>query len=253
MRIIISPAKKLNEEQSDLNFDHSIPQFLSQSQSLIDVLQEKDSYEVASLMKLSMNLADLNVSRFQQWHTPFTTRNAKQALLSFAGDVYQGLDAYSLTQEDMLFAQEHLRILSGLYGLLRPLDLIQPYRLEMGTRLTTPKGGNLYEFWGDALTEQLNTELEESDVLINLASVEYFKSIQAKNIHCPIITPEFKENKNGTYKVIGIFAKKARGLMTRYIIQNRITNVESIKGFNVGGYIWNPSLSDDKNWVFTRD
>ena len=251
MRMIISPAKKLNEAPAE-HCEHTLPHFLSQSQQLIDVLQERDSFEIASLMKLSIKLADLNVSRFQQWHTPFTPENAKQALFSFAGDVYQGLDAQTLSADDIAFAQEHLRILSGLYGLLRPLDLIQPYRLEMGTKLITPQGSNLYQFWGSDITEHLNNELQNDDALINLASQEYFKSIQSKAIRCPIITPEFKENKNGTYKVIGIFAKRARGLMTRHIIQNRITHAQDIKAFNTDGYTWNTELSNDTNWVFTR-
>ncbi len=252
MRIIISPAKKLNENKSSASLPHTMPMFLTQAQNLIHILQEKDSFEIAALMKLSMKLADLNVQRFQQWHTPFTPDNAKQALFSFAGDVYQGLDADSLSGDDIAYAQEHLRMLSGLYGLLRPLDLMQPYRLEMGTKLQNRSGNNLYDFWGSSITEQLNTELDTNDTLINLASNEYFKSIQAKQIHCPIITPVFKEHKNGSYKVIGIYAKRARGLMTRYIIQQRITHVADIKSFDVDGYSWNASLSDAKNWVFTR-
>jgi len=252
MRLIISPAKKINEGAGNLAAPYTIPQCLSQAQTLIDALQEKDRYEIASLMKLSMKLADLNVDRFQQWHTPFTPENAKQALFSFAGDVYQSLDAKTLSSDDIQFAQQHLRILSGLYGLLRPLDLIQPYRLEMGTKLVTNQGNNLYEYWGSTITDLLNHELNDSEVLINLASNEYYKSIQAKQIRSLIITPEFKENKNGTYKVIGIFAKKARGLMARYIIQNHITNVEDIKTFNLDGYIWNPSISNKNNWGFTR-
>jgi len=252
MRFIISPAKKLNEARTHNDIPYTIPQCLKQSIALMDVLQEKDSFEIASLMKLSMNLADLNVSRFQQWHTPFTPENAKQAVFSFAGDAYQGLDAETLSADDLNFAQDHLRILSGLYGLLRPLDLIQPYRLEMGTKLATDQGSNLYDFWGSSITDLLNQELKDDSALINLASQEYYKSIQAKHIHSQIVTPEFKENKNGTYKVIGIFAKRARGLLARYIIQNRITDVENIKGFNMGGYVWNPALSDIKHWVFTR-
>ncbi|MBN4058245.1 peroxide stress protein YaaA [Mariprofundus ferrooxydans] len=252
MRIIISPAKKLNEGFALANLKATQPQFLSQSQALINILQEKDSFDIASLMKLSIKLADLNVSRYQSWHTPFTTDNAKQALFSFAGDVYQGLNADSLSSEDIGFAQDHLRILSGLYGLLRPLDLMQPYRLEMSTRLANLKGSNLYDFWGEQITTQLNSELNKNDTLINLASNEYFKVIKPKLLHANIITPTFKENKAGTYKIVGIYAKKARGLMSRFIIQNRITDVEDIKTFNVDGYMYNPNLSDAKNWVFSR-
>ena len=252
MRIVISPAKKLHEGYALPDVEATQPRFLSQSQNLINILQEKDSFEIASLMKLSMKLADLNAGRFQSWHTPFTTTNAKQALFSFAGDVYQGLDATSLSTNDIAFAQEHLRMLSGLYGLLRPLDLMQPYRLEMGTRLTNPEGSNLYDFWGKQITEQLNQELSTGDTLINLASNEYFKVLNPKLLQANIITPAFKENKAGTYKVVGIFAKKARGFMSRYIIQNRITDVEDIKTFNVDGYIYNPSLSDATTWAFSR-
>jgi len=252
MRIVISPAKKLYEGSALQNFPHTQPAFLQQAQTLIDILQEKNAFDIAELMKLSMKLADLNVQRYQSWHTPFTANNAKQALFSFAGDVYQGLDAQSLLHDDINFAQEHLRMLSGLYGMLRPLDLMQPYRLEMGTRLANDKGSNLYDFWGNTITEQLNQELPTTDTLINLASTEYFKVIQPKLLQTNIITPCFKENKAGTYKVVGIYAKKARGLMTRYIIKNRITDVQAIKNFDLDGYIYNPSLSDNKIWVFSR-
>ena len=252
MRIVISPAKKLYEGYALQNFPHTQPAFLQQAQTLIDILQEKDAFDIAALMKLSIKLADLNVQRYQSWHTPFSAGNAKQALFSFAGDVYQGLDAQTLSNDDITFAQAHLRILSGLYGMLRPLDLMQAYRLEMGTRLSNANGNNLYDFWGNSITEQLNQELQADDTLINLASTEYFKVIQAKLLQANIITPVFKENKAGTYKVVGIYAKKARGLMTRYIIQNRITDVQGIKNFAMDGYIYNPSLSDNKTWVFSR-
>jgi len=253
MRIIISPAKKLNKGFALPDFKHTQPQFLQQSQLLINILQDKDSFEVSALMKLSMKLADLNTARFQQWHTPFTASNAKQALFTFAGDVYQGLDAASLSADDINFAQDHLRMLSGLYGLLKPLDLMQAYRLEMGTKLSNPKGNNLYDFWGTSITDQLNQELGNGGTLINLASNEYSKVIQMKNIQGKVLTPTFKENKDGNYKTIGIFAKKARGLMSRYIIQNRITDAEDIKAFDIDGYTYNPSLSDTKTWAFTRN
>jgi len=252
MQIIISPAKKLNEGTALPDFNCTQPQFLHESQQLIDTLQTKDSFEIAALMKLSMKLADLNTSRFQQWHIPFTTNNAKQALFTFAGDVYQGLDAASLSADDISFAQDHLRMLSGLYGLLKPLDLMQAYRLEMGTKLSNAKGNNLYDFWESSITDQLNKELGNGGTLINLASNEYSKVIQMKNIQGKVITPTFKENKNGTYKVVSFFAKKARGLMSRYIIQKRITIAEDIKAFDVDGYTYNPTLSDAKTWVFTR-
>ena len=252
MRIIISPAKKLYEGKALPNFPATQPMFLPQSQQLVDILSTKDSFDIADLMKLSIKLADLNMQRYQIWHTPFTTDNAKQALFSFAGDVYQGLDAASLSAADIDFAQQHLRILSGLYGLLRPLDLMQPYRLEMGTKLANPKGNNLYDFWGDSLTRQLNQELSNTDTLINLASNEYFKVIKPNMLNASIITPTFKENKGGIYKVVGIYAKKARGLMSRFIIQHRITQVEDLKNFAVDGYSYNPGLSTFDNWVFSR-
>ena len=252
MRIIISPAKKLHEGTALPNYPTTQPIFLSQSQQLIDILSVKDIFEIADLMKLSIKLADLNMQRYQSWHTPFTKDNGKQALFSFAGDVYQGLDAASLSAADIDFAQQHLRILSGLYGLLRPLDLIQPYRLEMGTKLTNPKGNNLYDFWGDSLTQLLNQELSSTDTLINLASDEYFKAIKPKVLNASIITPVFKENKGGTYKVVGIYAKKARGLMSRFIIQHQMTQAEDLKNFAVDGYSYNPSLSTSNNWVFSR-
>ena len=178
MRIVISPAKKLYEGPALKNYPYTQPAFLQQTQSLIGILQEKNAFDIAELMKLSMKLADLNVQRYQSWHTPFTAGNAKQALFSFAGDVYQGLDAQTLSSDDITFAQTHLRMLSGLYGILRPLDLMQAYRLEMGTKLSNANGNNLYDFWGNTITEQLNQDLQADDTLINLASTEYFKVIQ---------------------------------------------------------------------------
>ncbi len=252
MRIVISPAKKLHQGVALPDFEVSQPQFLAQAQALINILQEKDSFEIASLMKLSIKLADLNTQRFQHWHTPFTPNNARQAIFSFAGDVYQSLNADTLSPDDIEFAQNHLRILSGLYGLLRPLDIIQPYRLEMGTPLVNPQGNNLYDFWGNQITEQMNQELSPDDTLINLASNEYFKVIKPKILKAQIITPTFRDNKNGQYKTIGIFAKKARGFMTRFIIQNRITQAHDIQAFDMNGYTFNPSMSDEKTWVFTR-
>lgn len=252
MRLVISPAKKLNEQPMKMDIPHTTPIFLDQAQALIEVLCEHDRFAIAELMKLSMKLADLNVQRYQQWHTPFTPNNAKPALFSFAGDVYQGVNVASLSREDIHFAQQHLRILSGLYGLLRPLDLIQAYRLEMGTRLKTDQGNNLYDFWGSSITQQLDHELAQEDTLINLASQEYFKSVQTAALHCRVITPVFKEYKDETYKVIGIFAKRARGLMVRYVIQQRITQPEAIKDFAVDGYTWNSNLSEGNTWVFTR-
>jgi len=254
MLIVISPAKKLEMDTPAPTPVHSQPMFLQHSQTLIDVLCKKDSFDIAELMKLSIKLADLNTARYQTWHMPFTTDNAKQALWAFRGDVYQSMEADTLSADHTNFAQSHLRILSGLYGLLRPFDLIQAYRLEMGTRLINPRGKDLYAFWGSIITDALNAALEEQgdNILINLASQEYFKSVQPKHLQGHVITPVFKEHKNGQYKVIGIYAKRARGLMSRYIIQNRLSSPDSLRSFNLDGYSWNAKLSDSQQLVFTR-
>ncbi len=254
MLIVISPAKKLDMETPANTDVYTQPALLEHAHSLINILQEKDSFEIASLMKLSMKLADLNVSRYQTWQPPFSLSNAKQALWAFRGDVYQGMDVDSFQSADIDFAQSHLRILSGLYGILRPLDLMQAYRLEMGTKLANPQGKDLYAFWGDRITQTLNAALKEQgdDILINLASHEYFKSIQTKKLQGKIITPVFKESKNGQYKVIGIYAKRARGLMSRYIIQHQLSHPEELKAFNIDGYQWHAELSDEQQLVFTR-
>jgi len=254
MLIVISPAKKLDMDTASPFAKHSQPTLLQHAQILIDTLRQQDSFDIAELMKLSMKLADLNVARYQAWNTPFTPENAKQALWAFRGDVYQGMDADSFSHDDANFAQAHLRILSGLYGLLRPFDLMQAYRLEMGTKLTNIRGKDLYAFWGDIITENINNALEEHEdsILINLASQEYFKSIRASKLNAKIITPIFKEHKNGQYKVIGIYAKRARGLMSRYIIQNRLSMPDELRSFDVDGYTWNAELSDKQQLVFTR-
>jgi cytoplasmic iron level regulating protein YaaA (DUF328/UPF0246 family) len=254
MLIVISPAKKLDMDTPAITQTYTQPTLLTHAQTLIEHLREKDSFDIAELMKLSMKLADLNVTRYQTWNTPFDLNNAKQALWAFRGDVYQGMDADSFQTDDVDFAQAHLRILSGLYGVLKPLDLMQAYRLEMGTRFHNNRGKDLYAFWGDVITHELNQALSEQgdDILINLASQEYFKAIQPKALEGNIITPVFKEQKNGQYKVIGIYAKRARGLMSRYIIQNRLTSVDDLKGFDADGYHWNAELSDSAQLVFTR-
>ena len=205
-------------------------------------------------MKVSAKIADLNFDRYETWSTPFTQDNAKQAMLAFKGDVYTGLDAETFSAADFKFAQQHLRMLSGLYGLLRPLDLMQPYRLEMGTKLDTDAGKNLYEFWGSTITDGINKQLKKikSDYLVNLASNEYFKSVKPKEVNGEIITPDFKEFKNGDYKMIGIYAKKARGMLSRYIIQNQLTDPEDIKSFDEDGYRYNKKLSRGNNFIFTR-
>jgi len=254
MLIVISPAKKLDYDTPAKVSTATTPDYMKDSAQLINRLRHYSAHDLAELMKLSMNLAELNFDRYEAWKPKATKTNAKQAILAFKGDVYQGLDAESLSAADLKFAQNHLRVLSGLYGQLRPLDLMQPYRLEMGTKLETDRGKNLYEFWGSTITEGLNKQLKKikSDVLINLASNEYFKSVKPKEIIGEIITPAFKEYKNGDYKMIGIYAKRARGLMARYIIQNRLQDPEDIKGFNDEGYKFNKKLSKGNNWVFTR-
>ncbi|RDH87470.1 MAG: peroxide stress protein YaaA [endosymbiont of Escarpia spicata] len=254
MLIVISPAKTLDYETPPVTKTHTKPAFLKQSQQLINNLRNYSALDLAELMKLSMKLAELNFDRYHDWKTPFTTKNAKQAALAMKGDVYTGLDAESLNEDDFTFAQDHLRILSGLYGLMRPLDLMQPYRLEMGTKLPNELGKDLYAFWGTTITDAINKALATQgyDVLINLASNEYYKSVKPKLVKGRIITPQFKENKNGSYRMIGVYAKKARGLMSRYIIENRLTDPEDIKGFDAAGYDYNAALSQGDQWVFSR-
>lgn len=254
MLIVISPAKTLDYETTPKTKVFTIPNYLDRSQQLINRLRNFSSLDISDLMKVSAKIADLNFDRYESWKKPFTEKNSKQAVLAFKGDVYTGLDAQTFTAPDFKFAQNHLRVLSGLYGLLRPLDLMQPYRLEMGTKLKTDSGKNLYEFWGTDITEGLNKQLKKlkSDILINLASNEYFKSVKPKELNAEIITPAFKEFKNGEYKMIGIYAKKARGLLSRYIIQNKLSDPEDLKSFNEEGYRFNKTLSKDNNWVFTR-
>ena len=254
MLTVISPAKSLDFETPIPSCKTTKPRFLKQSQQLIDQLQKLAPQDVASLMKLSDKLAILNFDRFQAFETPFTKTNARASVFAFKGDVYQGLDAYSLSSDELNFAQGHLRILSGLYGLLRPLDLMQAYRLEMGTKFENSNGKNLYEFWGDTLNQSIAKELDKSDsqVLVNLASNEYFKAVKEKSISHKIITPVFKDYKNGQYKIISFFAKKARGLMSRYIIQNKIDQPEGLKGFNLAGYKLDKKLSGEKELIFTR-
>ncbi len=252
MLIVISPAKTLDFDSNPVITDCSQPRFLEQSQQLIDDLKKLSVADVASLMKLSDKLAGLNMARFQTWSLPFDLTNAKQAVLAFKGDVYTGLDADSLDKAGVKFMQQHLRILSGLYGVLRPLDLIQAYRLEMGTKFSNVTGENLYQFWDDQLRQSIAGELSD-EVLINLASNEYFKALQAKKINGRIITPIFKDWKNGQYKIISFYAKKARGLMSRYIIDHSIEKPESIQQFDMDGYRFSPEMSKGDDWVFIRD
>lgn len=252
MLIVISPAKTLDFDAVPIISEYSQPRFLAQSQQLIDDLKKLSVTDVASLMKLSDKLAGLNMARFQTWSLPFDLTNAKQAILAFKGDVYTGLDADSLDTTGFEFMQQNLRILSGLYGVLRPLDLIQAYRLEMGTKFSNAKGTNLYQFWGGQLRESIESELSDS-VLINLASNEYFKALQANKLNVRIITPIFKDWKNGQYKMISFYAKKARGLMTRYIIDHQINEPEKMQNFDSDGYRFSAGRSRGDDWVFIRD
>lgn len=254
MLLVISPAKTLDFDTPPTTSVYSQPEFLNDSAELIDQLKTLSPSDVSSLMSISDKLGVLNSNRFIDWQLPFTSDNSKQALLSFKGDVYEGMDTASLSPDDLAWANEHLRILSGLYGLLKPLDLIQPYRLEMGTKFNNGRGKNLYEFWGNKITDMLNQELAEqkSPVLINLASNEYFKSVKPKLLNAQVITPVFKDWKNDKYKIISFYAKKARGMMSAYIVKNRLESPSDIKQFNTSGYAFSAEQSTEKEWVFLR-
>ena len=255
MLILLSPAKKLDMQPQATTLPATQADLLEHSQALIHILQEKDAFEIAELMKLSMKLADLNAARYQAWSLPFHEGNAKQALWAFRGDVYQTLDADSFSASEQQVAQQRIRILSGLYGVLRPSDWMQAYRLEMGTRLPNPRGKHLYDFWGNLVTQQIETAMQEQgdDVVINLASQEYFKVIHPSALRGRIVTPVFKEWKNGQWKVIGIYAKRARGLMARFVVQHGIRTVDDLKAFDVQGYQWQADMSDEATLVFTRN
>ena len=254
MIIVLSPAKTLDYEfETDGN--HSVPSFLNQSSKLIGQLKKKEPKDIASLMGLSDKLATLNYDRYQSWTASKKASNdSKPSLLVFKGDVYQGLQAEDLTKKEMNFAQKHVRILSGLYGILRPLDLMKPYRLEMGTKLETSQGKNLYEFWGDKIQKNVLDELknQKSDLLINLASKEYFTVLGKVPEDVNVISPAFKDYKNGKYKIISFYAKKARGLMARWIIQNKVTDFENLKDFDVEGYKYSKAESTSTTPVFLR-
>lgn len=255
MLMVISPAKTLDYTSPLATQEYSLPRYLEQSSQLIEVLRKLSPNQLAELMKLSDKLAGLNVARFTQWQPAFTLENARQAILAFRGDVYTGLDADSLSAADFKYAQQHLRILSGLYGVLRPLDLMQPYRLEMGTKLDNPAGANLYEFWGEQITDSLNQCLAEqkTDVLLNLASNEYFKAVKPKQLKATLINVDFKDLKNGQYKIISFYAKKARGMMARYVIENKIDSVAGLRKFNTQGYYYSAEQSKPEHLVFLRD
>lgn len=254
MLMVISPAKTLDFKNPAPTEKYSQPQYLQHSSELIELLRQKTPADIGSLMKISDKLAQLNVARYASWIRPFTSDNAKQALFAFKGDVYTGLDAESFDDQEIEFAQQHLAMLSGLYGILRPLDLMQPYRLEMGIRLANPEGADLYHYWGEQISTGLNQLMAEhrNQTLINLASNEYFKSVKLSALNAPIITPIFKDYKNGQYKIISFYAKKARGMMARFIIQNRIDQPEAIKDFDLGGYAFSEEMSNANQWVFSR-
>ena len=254
MLTLISPAKTLDFETPAVTDTYTQADFLDHSAELIDQLKEQSPEDISALMKLSAKLSELNVQRFHDWCLPFKPNNAKAAILAFKGDVYTGLDAETFSEDDFAYSQSHLAILSGLYGLLRPLDLIQPYRLEMGTKFANSRGANLYTFWGSIITDEINKRLAatNSEILVNLASNEYFKAVKPKQLNAELITPVFKDQKNGQYKIISFYAKKARGLMAAYIIQNKIKTVEELCKFDVAGYRFVAAESDAKTLTFKR-
>ena len=254
MLIFLSPAKSLDYKTPPHVATHSQPAWLADSQTLIEHLRTLSPADIANLMDLSDPLAQLNFTRYADWAPPFTPENAKQAVLAFDGDVYDGLAARTLSADDLDFAQQHVRILSGLYGILKPLDLMQPYRLEMGTRFAGPWGKDLYAFWGERLLAAINAELAgmPRPVVVNLASEEYFKAAVGRKIAGTVIQPVFEDWKNGKYKIISFFAKRARGLMTRYAVVNRLTEPEGLKDFDSDGYAFAPEASDATTWVFRR-
>ncbi|MGF1681119.1 peroxide stress protein YaaA [Photobacterium minamisatsumaniensis] len=255
MLIVVSPAKTLDYESPLATQTYTQPDLVDHSAELIDVCRELTPAQIASLMKVSDKIAGLNAARFAEWTPEFTFDNARQAILAFKGDVYTGLAAETMDESEFAYAQQHLRMLSGLYGLLKPLDLMQPYRLEMGTKLANQRGTNLYQFWGDIITAKLNVALEEQgdDILVNLASNEYFKSVKPKKLNGQIITPVFKDCKNGTYKVISFYAKKARGMMARYILDNKVNTIEALQAFDTAGYYFVPAESTSTELVFKRE
>ncbi len=254
MIITLSPSKGQDFVEPPLTKKYSRPCDLNNTEILAKELKKLTLADIKSLMTVSDKIARLNTERVKRFTTPFTTKNAKQALFAFKGDVYTGLELTQYTEDDFSFAQSHLRILSGLYGCLRPLDLIQPYRLEMKTKLANPRGDNLYQFWGNRITEQLNKELKKQPVpvLVNLASKEYFKSIKPALLEGEILDINFKETQAGKTRIVAIFAKRARGMMADYIIRNRIESPEDMKKFKLGGYKFNKKLSNDKQWTFER-
>jgi cytoplasmic iron level regulating protein YaaA (DUF328/UPF0246 family) len=254
MLIVLSPAKSLDYKTPSKVKTTTLPEFVAESAKLITELKKLSPQELANLMGLSDQLAALNVGRYRDWSKKFTEENSKPAIYAFNGDVYDGFDVKTLDAKAIAFAQDHVRILSGLYGALRPLDLMQPYRLEMGTAFKNIRGKDLYAFWGERVTDSLRRMLEQQKrpVLLNLASEEYFKVLQAKNLDCPVISPIFQDGKDGKYKIISFYAKRARGLMARYVVENRITDPKDLKGFNLDGYKYVASESKPEKPLFRR-
>jgi uncharacterized protein len=254
MLIVISPSKLVDFKPQILIREFTLPDFTDRSEILMNALRKLKPKDIANLMHVNPSIAALNFERYINWHLPFTPENAKQAILAFTGEVYHGLMASTFIERDFAFAQGHLRILSGLYGLLRPLDLIQPYRLEMGIKLETPKAPNLYKFWNNRITEKLNDTLKtgEQPYLINMASAEYFKAVNLKLLKATVINIEFLENKNGNYQPIVVYLKKARGMLSRFVIKNQLSDPQDMKAFDEDGYIFNQRLSKNNDWVFTR-
>lgn len=254
MLVTLSPSKGQDFDIPMPAADYSVPAQLDQSQLLINELLDYDPEKIGSLMSISENLSNLNYQRFHNFHTPFNADNARPALFAFKGDVYSGIDSASFNEADLAYAQDHLRILSGLYGALRPMDLIQPYRLEMKTKLKNPRGADLYQFWGNQITDSLNDVLakQQEPVLVNLASNEYYKSVKPKQVNGRILNIDFKETKDGKTRIIAFYAKKARGMMADFILRNRIESPEDIKAFNTAGYRYDDNLSSPDKWTFER-
>ena len=252
MKVLLSPAKSLDYKTQLPTEKNSFLCFEKEAEYLNSILKRKSPKDLSSLMGISSKIADLNYERNHDWSLPFNDKNARQAVYAFSGDVYRGLDAYSIDDDKIDFMQSTVRIISGLYGLIKPLDLIQPYRLEMGTKLSFDNNKNLYEYWREKITNQLNLELSENEPVLNLASNEYFKAIDTKVIESDVYSANFKQLKDGNYKTIAIFSKKARGMMARYIIENNITDINSLKSFNYDRYVFNENLSSDKELIFCR-
>ncbi|MFW5819967.1 MAG: peroxide stress protein YaaA [Bacteroidota bacterium] len=254
MITLLSPSKSLNENPGLITKEYSIPEFLDRSAVLVEILREFTPSEMGKLMDINPKLSEINVERYLKWKLPFETTNSDRALLMFKGEVFNGLKAETLNEDDLLYAQDHIRVLSGLYGILKPLDLMQPYRLEMGTKLEVDHWKNLYEYWNDRITEKINDEMKSQDekVLLNLASDEYFKVLNPTKIDARILKCQFKEEREGKLKFITIYGKKARGLMTRFIIQNKIDRAEDLKAFDLDGYYYNEEHSSHDTWMFSR-